>query len=61
MLWDLTTNWSGLEFETLITVLDEVGFSSSANMDVDTPSGDFRLFMMTGCLAVHFKLSSNKI
>lgn len=61
ILWDLTTNWSGLLFVTLTVVLVWVGFSSSAYIDVDTPRGDFKLFMIIGCFGVHASSRSKSI
>jgi|LakMenEpi03Aug12_release.lakeMendotaPanAssembly.Ray.scaffolds.fasta_scaffold487826_1 hypothetical protein len=54
MLCALITNWSGLEFVTLTVVFVWVGFSSYANIEVETPNGDFKLFIMIGCLGVAY-------
>ena len=41
-------------------VLDGVGFSNYANIEVETPKGDFKLLIITGCLGSHLNYNSNK-
>ena len=60
MLWDLTTNCSGLELWTFTIVREFVGLKSSAKTEVETPRGDFKLLMTTGGFGLQVKSKSNK-
>lgn len=51
MVWDFITNCYGFEFTILTTALEKVGFSSSAEIVVDTPKGDFKLLITTGAFS----------
>lgn len=60
-LFDLITNCSGLLFTTLTKTLELVGLYNYAKTDVETPKGDFKFFMIMGCLGLQRKFSSYSV